>query len=313
MATSRLPTITTPTRADWLAARRQGLGGSDMAAIMGLNPYKTALDVFLEKIGEAPETPETEAMYWGSQLEDLIAREFARRTGYKVQRRRAMLRHPTIPYLLGNVDRIVVNHPDGPAVLECKTTHANRRGDWADGQAPVYYVVQLQHYLDLTGYRQGYLAVLIGGQEFRIVPVPRNDGLIAQMHDAAEAFWLCVETRTPPVIDGSAAAAKALQLLYPQGNGTAVDLPPEAAYWSAQWLQAQRQIAAAEAVQREASNHLKALLGEAERGRVAGYDIRWAVRTRKTVDTKALKAARPDVAAAFERETTYREFTVKEV
>jgi putative phage-type endonuclease len=303
----------TPAEATWHAERRTGLGGSDMAAIMGLSPFRSPMDVFLDKIGEAPATPETAAMYWGTQLEALVAREFATRTGYRVQRRTRMLRHPTIPYLIGHVDRIVIGHPGGPAVLEAKTTGAYRQADWADGQAPLPYVIQVQHYLDLTGYRTGYLAVLIGGNDFRVVEVPRNEALIARMHEAAEAFWLCVETRTPPLVDGSAATARALAALYPRDTGTTRELPAEAAIWIAQRAQAKAVLADAEAKLTEAENHLKALLGDARAGQIGHWRVEWDTRTRRTLDTQALRAAHPDLAAAYEKTTTYRHFAIKEV
>jgi putative phage-type endonuclease len=300
-------------RQAFLMERRQGLGGSDMAAIMGLSPWKSPMDVFLDKIGETPEASDTDAMYWGTRLEDLVAREFARQTGYKVQRRNTMLRHPTIPYLIGHVDRIVTSHPGGPAVLEAKTTSVYRKADWADGQAPLPYVIQVQHYLDLTGYRTGYLAVLIGGRDFRIVPVEPNDDLIRQMHEAADAFWLCVETRTPPVVDGSVATAKALAALYPADSGMTIPLPADAAIWIIQREQAKAALTEVEAKITEAENHLKALLGDARSGQIGQWRVDWDTRTRRTLDTQALRAAHPDLAAAYEKTTTYRHFTIKEV
>lgn len=296
-------------RAQFLAERQQGLGGSDMAAIMGLSPFRSPMDVFLEKIGEAAPTEETEAMYWGTQLEDLVAREFARRTGYKVQRRTQMYRHPQMPYLIGHIDRLVVNHPGGPAILDAKTTSAYHKAEWADGQAPLHYLIQVNHYMDITSYQHGYLAVLIGGNDFRIVPVERNDDLIQQMHEAAEAFWLCVETRTPPVIDGSAATAAALKALYPQGNGQTVALPPEGALWVAQYHVAQQAMKEAESLKTEAENQLKALLGEAEIGTLPGYQVQWKTASRTSVDTKALPDA---IKRQYSKTTTYRTFSIKE-
>ncbi|MCL6563291.1 MAG: YqaJ viral recombinase family protein [Firmicutes bacterium] len=301
-------------RAAWLQARRHGLGGSDIAAILGLNPWRSPLDVWAEKVSEEPSAtePPSEAAYWGQLLEDVVAKEFARRTGLKVQRRQAILQHPTIPYLLANVDRIVRGDPDGPALLEVKTTGARHAGDWANDQVPAYYFPQVQHYLLVTGYRKAYVACLIGGQELVIRTVPFLADWAKQIEEAAAAFWLCVETRTPPVIDGSVAAAKALTLQFPHSNGQAVDLPAEAAQWAAEWLAAKQARKQAEARMTAAENRLKAILGEAAEGRVAGYRVLWPERDRRTLDTKALKAQYPDLAAQFEQVQTYRTFDVKE-
>jgi putative phage-type endonuclease len=309
-----LASTKTMDRAAWLQARRQGIGGSDIAAILGLNPWRTALDVWAEKLGESTDTPEppSEAAYWGQLLEDTIAQEFARRTGLKVRRRHAILQHPTIPYLLANVDRIVQGDPDGPAILEVKTTSTRHAGDWANDQIPVYYLAQVQHYLLVTGYRHAYVACLIGGQELVIRTVPFLADWAKQIEEAAAAFWLCVETRTPPVIDGSASAAKALTLQFPRSNGQVVELPSEAAQWAAEWLAAKQARRQAEARMTAAENRLKACLGEAAEGTVAGYRVLWPERERRTLDTKALKAQYPELAAQFEQVQTYRTFDVKE-
>lgn len=305
-------TTSTQERTAWLERRRKGIGGSDMAAIMGLSPFRSPMDVFLDKIGEAPDVEETPAMYWGTQLEDLVAREFARQTGYKVQRRSQLYEHPTIPYLIGNIDRLVLNHPEGPAILEAKTTNAFNARDWADGQAPLHYLVQLQHYLNITGYQHGYLAVLIGGNDFRIVPVQRDEALIAQMHEAAEAFWLCVQTATPPLVDGSEATAQALKALYPASNGQLVALPDEAAQWLTQRADAKEAITDAEKLLTEAENHLKALIGETDGGTLNGYTVTWKSATRKGFDHKRLAADHPDWVAPYATETSYRTLRIKE-
>lgn len=283
-----------------------------MAALLGLNPWATPLDLWLAKVGQSPPREDSPAMYWGRQLEDLVAKEFARQTGYTVRRRTQMLRHPTIPYLIGHLDRITRDNA-GLAVLECKTTGAHGRRDWEDGQAPAHYLVQVQHYLDLTGYARGYLAVLIGGQDFRIVPVQRNEALIAEMHAAAEAFWPCVESGTPPLIDGSQASAAALKLLYPASDGSTITLPDESRHWIAQRQEAEVAKKEAEDRKTEAENRLKSLLGTAEVGLVDGYRVAWRPVTRKSLDAKAFQAAHPDLAAQFERESTFRTLTIKEV
>ena len=302
--------MATVTREEFLARRRQGLGGSDMAAIMGLSPWRSPMDVFRDKIGDAPENEANDAMYWGNQLEKLVAQEFAKRTGYKIQRRTAQYQHPTIPYLIGNLDRLILNRPDGPEILEVKTTSAYGKKEWDGGQAPLYYRIQLTHYLDVTGYVRGYLAVLIGGNDFRIVPVERDEALIAQMHAAAEAFWLCVETGTPPVVDGSQATADALKALYPSSNGTSVALPEEALPWIRQRDAAKAAQATAKAQLTEAENHLKALIGEADQGTLGSYTVTWHTAQRTDLDTKRLKAEQPDLIQQYTRTTPYRTLRV---
>jgi putative phage-type endonuclease len=126
-------------REDWLRERRRGIGGSEAAAILGLSPWATPLDVYLDKIGEGEDVEETEAMYFGTILEGVVADEFSRRTGLKVRRRNALLTHPDYPWMIANIDRMVV----GGGLLECKT--CNAFNPW-NGVVPEHYQIQVQHY-----------------------------------------------------------------------------------------------------------------------------------------------------------------------
>lgn len=193
-------------RAAWLAERRRGIGGSDIAAILGLSPWRTPLDVYLDKRGELEPQPSgnEQAMYWGTVLEDVVAREFASRTGERIQRVNAMLRHPEYPWMLGNVDRAIVNPEiagqvrwrDGrlttDKLLECKTANGFAAAAWGEpgtDQIPEYYVPQPHWYMAITGAVVCYVAVLIGGSDYRIYTVPRDDELIETMIAAGWAFW----------------------------------------------------------------------------------------------------------------------------
>lgn len=166
-------------KAEWLRLRRNGIGGSDAAAIMGLSPWRTAMDVWLEKTGEftEDESQDNEKMYWGTALEDVVAREFMTRTGLKVRRRNAILQHRKHHFMIANVDRLVIGHKAG---LECKTTGQYSADDWTMG-VPDYYIPQVQHYMAVTGYDTWYVAVLIGGQEYKHYEVPRDDGFIREV------------------------------------------------------------------------------------------------------------------------------------
>lgn len=202
-------TITTPGRAAWLAARKSGIGGSDIAAVLGLSPWASPLDVWLDKTGQAPdaEPKNTEAIYWGATLEDVVAREYAIRSGRKVQRINTMLRDPQRGWMIANIDRAIV--ADGSrarvaaaggqllgatGILECKTASAYLAGDWSgpDGSdaMPVYYAAQVMWYLAISGLDTADVAVLIGGQQYAVRTIERDDETIRGMIERAEAFWL---------------------------------------------------------------------------------------------------------------------------
>ena len=172
-------------RAAWLKLRNKGLGGSDAGIIVGVNPWKSPYQLWLEKTGQVePENiSEKEAVYWGTQLEDMVAREFTKRTGKKVQRH-GMLESVAYPFLLANVDRLVVGEDAG---LECKTTSAFKYKDWEGDNVPDSYYVQCQHYMMVTGLPRWYIAALIGGQHYvwlHLACKHRRPALRVEMHRA---------------------------------------------------------------------------------------------------------------------------------
>lgn len=201
-------------RAAWLAARRTGVGGSDIAAIVGLSPWRTPLDVYLDKRGELPEQERNaEAMYWGTVLEDVVAREYTVRARRRIQRVNQLLRHPQREWQLANIDRAIVNPDiagnvrwrDGrlttDRLLECKTANAFAVGAWGEpgtDAIPEYYLTQVQWYMDVTSAEVCDVAVLIGGQEFRLYTVARDAEIIAALVAAADEFWRNLEQGIAP-------------------------------------------------------------------------------------------------------------------
>jgi len=119
----RLASTTDLSRKQWLAIRKLGLGSSDAAVAVGLSPYKCPLSLWLEKTGrkEPEDISHKEAVLWGIELEPVLAQVYAKRTGYRVRRVNAVLQHPEHLFMLANLDREVVGHPDGPGILEIKT------------------------------------------------------------------------------------------------------------------------------------------------------------------------------------------------
>lgn len=281
-------------REQWLADRRKGIGGSDVAAILGLNPWRSPFDVYLEKIDEAPPREVGEAAYWGGVLEDVVSREFAKRTGLKVQRRNALLQHPEHEFMVASLDREIVAKPRG--VLEAKTTSAWNRDEWGDDKAPDAYVLQVMHYLAVTGYTYGYLAVLIGGNNFRMARVDRDEELIAYLIEREAEFWRRIETRTPPPVDGSAACTATIKALYSASERESVLLPLEAADVFREYCAGCADVKAAEARRDAAANEIKALMGDAEVGYLPG--ISKPVVTWKTVERKGY-VVEPTTARTF--------------
>lgn len=172
-------------RQDWLELRKSGIGGSDAASILGFNKWKSAFQLYIEKTSDFVEEIDNEFIYWGNVLEDVVATEFARRTGKKVRRRNQMLRHDDYPFMTANLDRVVVGER---AILECKTTSQYNKEAWEGDNVPAAYICQVQHYLAVTGYDKAYIAVLIGGNNFVWKEIERDDEFIELMIEHEKNF-----------------------------------------------------------------------------------------------------------------------------
>ena len=215
-------------RDQWLHVRKAGIGSSDAAAAVGLNPYKSQLELWLEKTSQDANLPkpdpldETSPLYWGTLLEPIVAAHYTKRTGNRVRRINAVLQHPEAPWMLANLDREVVGTPD-VQILECKTAGMNGARLWKDG-VPEYIQLQVMHQLAVTGKQAADVAVLICGQELQIHRIQRDETMIRQLMELERQFWHLVENRIAPAADGSDSADVALRALYPQDSGQTLDL-----------------------------------------------------------------------------------------
>lgn len=191
------------TRQQWLQARQTGIGGSDIAAIMGLSDYATAYDIYKSKT-EAVDDEASEFAYWGHQLEDIIATEFAKRNDLKIQNVNFMMRHPIHSFAVANIDRAVINpsisgnvrFKDGKlttdTILEVKIASEYVGKDWGDEESdevPDQYQCQAQWYMGVTNTEVCYIAVLIGGNKYRQYEVKRCQELIDVLFEEGKRFW----------------------------------------------------------------------------------------------------------------------------
>jgi putative phage-type endonuclease len=213
-------------REEWLTVRKNGIGGSDAAAAVGLSPYMSPLELWLIKTGRDTHLPRpdpddtAEPIYWGTLLEPIVAAAYTKQTGNRVRRINAVLQHPTVPFMLANLDREIVGVPD-VQILECKTAGEFGARLWRDG-VPEYVQLQVQHQLAVTGKRAADVAVLLCGQQLGVHRIERDDELIARLIPLEAKFWQYVTSDMPPPADGSESADRALRCLYP-GNTSTVD------------------------------------------------------------------------------------------
>ncbi|MDO9485030.1 MAG: YqaJ viral recombinase family protein [Actinomycetota bacterium] len=215
-------------RDDWLSVRKGGIGSSDAASAVGLNPYKSQLQLWMEKTGRDGNLPktdpndETSPMYWGTLLEPIVAAHYTKRTGNKVRRINAVLQHPKESWMLANIDREVTGSPD-VQILECKTAGLNGAKLWKEG-VPEYIQLQVMHQLAVTGKQSADVAVLICGQELQVHRIERDEALIGKLIELERQFWRYVELDEQPPADGSDSADVALRCLYPKDSGQCLDL-----------------------------------------------------------------------------------------
>lgn len=186
------------THAEWLQARRLGIGGSDVAAILGISPWVTPRQVWEDKLGISEDKPVNESMYWGTLLEAPIRKAFMEKTGIVVRKPSRMFVSKQHPFMLANLDGLT---PQGD-IVEIKT--ARMLGDWGESgsdEIPRYYLTQVQHYMAVMGAKQAHIAVLIGASDFRTYTVKANQKLQEYIIEQERQFWDMVQNRIdPPVI-----------------------------------------------------------------------------------------------------------------
>ena len=296
---------------EWLRWRKKGIGGSDVSAILGINRWTSAIELWLDKTNQKNDPVEVnEAMEWGTILEPIIRDHFAVVTGKTVMEVKAMLQHPDHPFMLADVDGVTTDDNGDPAILEIKTASEYKRDEWLEG-VPTYYQTQVQHYLCVTGVSKAYVAVLIGGNTFRVYEVDA-DTEIQQMLIAVEKnFWNMVTNMIRPDIDGSDAAKDLLDQIYRGGVEEEIILPEEAVEWVDAYIEASADEDSAKAKKQEASNHLKEIMGDYDKASCMGHSISWKPVISERLDTKALKEKEPDIYAKYAKSSTSRRFTLK--
>ncbi|MBI4637655.1 MAG: YqaJ viral recombinase family protein [Candidatus Rokubacteria bacterium] len=278
-------------KAAWLAGRRHGIGASEAAAVIGANPWKSALQLYAEKLELVePDALETEAMEWGLLLEAPIAQQYERVIGRTVARPTPWTLHRSRqhPWMTATVDGFVEDPQRGPGILQIKTAGLHRTEEWTE-EPPLHYQIQVQHEIHVAGVTWGALAVLLGGQRLLSFDLDRNDSFLELLIAREREFWERLLRQEPPAPDASEASREVLRRLYPREQaGLSVPLPVAAVEWDAQRLEAASQLEHWKAVKDEAENRLKAAIGEAECGVLPdGTAYLWKERSRKGYTVEA--------------------------
>lgn len=248
--------------------RLTGIGGSDASTILGINPFKDILELYLEKIGESPIKDDDdflkESRYWGTVLEPAVCNRYAEETGYKIQKSNQLLRSKKYPFMIANIDRKIVGE-DRKIGFEAKTAaRADEWGESGSNEIPAYIMCQVQHYLTATEYDLWDLGVLIGNRDYRSYRIAPIQSIIDQLVEAEEEFWDRVQHKVPPEPQWqSAATTRLIKNLYPGTNGNVVALPEIAQKYHDVMKDAQEQAKLYEGIIEGCKNRIAMLTGEA--------------------------------------------------
>ena len=293
---------------EWLLLRKKGIGGSDTGAICGLNPYRSAIQVFQDKISEQVEEIDNEAMRQGREFEDYVARRFMEATGKKVRRANFMFFDEERPYMLADVDRMVVGENAG---LECKTASPYMADKWADGKIPLAYQLQCMHYMSVMNADRWYIAVLIYGREFKYYVIERDEQMISDLRAIEEDFWKNhVECLVIPEPDGSELADKVISEYYPHDNEDLIQLRG-----FDQRLERREELTGLiermEKEKKKIEQELKIFIGENGGAENDYYRVTWKSVSSERLDSRLLKAEQPEVYRRYLRKSESRRFSVK--
>ncbi len=290
-------------REEWVQRRKGAIGGSDAAAIIGLNAYSSPYSVWADKTGKLPEKPDTEAMRQGRDLEEYVAQRWREAVGKKTYRVNAILYNPAIPFAHANVDRWVQGENAG---LECKTTSVMNLKKFKGGEYPANYYVQCVHYMAVTGAERWYLGVLVLNQGFYHYTIERDEEEIAALLEQEEEFWERVKTCTPPAVDGAPATTEALRTIYRNDNGEAVELFGRDELFRRYGELAEEKKKLEDGME-SIKQQLMADLGENDTGLCAGWKVTWKPQMRRSFDEKAFHAEHPEIDLdRFYKTTTNR-------
>ncbi|MBO5701345.1 MAG: YqaJ viral recombinase family protein [Clostridia bacterium] len=319
--------ISTANREEWKALRSKYIGGSDAAAVVGLNHFSSPYALWAEKTGKTPPFEGNLTTDVGTYLEDFIAKRFESESGKKVRRANQSFINDRYPWAIANIDRDIVGEDSG---LECKSTSALNTKRFRGGEFPTNYYCQCVHYLAVTEKTRWYLAVLIGNHDFKIYQLTRSerdtcpewcessvyisDEEITALMTAEDVFWNdYVIKDVPPSPDGSRSCTDAINTVYSESSDECVSLFAYAADLE-QRNQINFQIKDLERIRDEIDNRIKTFMGDAGHGECDSYKVTWASSERKTFDSKrfAKDYAALDLSAYY-KTSSYRTFKVTKI
>ena len=293
---------------DWLRYRKCGITGTDAGAILGLNPYRSAFQVYHDKISDTIENIDNEAMRQGRDLEDYVAQRFSEETGFKVRRANAIYQSEEHPLLLADFDRLIVGQKAG---LECKTVSPFSADKWADGKIPAHYLAQVDHYLAVSGFDCWYVAALIFGKELVIHKITTDPEILDNLIAKEEHFWKYnVMPEIPPAPTGSEGDTQQINKMYADADkDKTADLNPVRSLLDKR-QKLSDQIEQLEQEKTAIEQQVKLQMQDAAYGTAPGYKVSWVSSESKRVDSQRLRKEQPDIFNQYSKNVSSRRFTI---
>ena len=279
---------------EWLRIRKGYLTGSDVGAVCGMNPYKSAMQVYLDKTSPEIEVIDNESMRLGRDLEDYVAGRFMEATGKKVRRSNAMYVNDQHPFMMANIDRLVMGERAG---LECKTASPYQADRWKDGKIPEWYYLQCQHYMKVLEMDGWYLAVLIYGKGFQYTYLSRDEELLDHLVEIEKDFWENhIQAKVMPSPDGSKGADELIQTYFHRKKGAVTRLMG----LDEQITRRNELVELIKKMQTEQKiieQEIKMYLGkeQAQTGISDQYRVTWTEYETRRIDTEKLKREQPKI------------------
>lgn len=312
---------------DVAKGRNTFIGGSDVGTIMGVNPYKSAYELYLEKTEqiERENIDDKLQIKLGHKMEQIVAELYEEETGKKVQKQNKSFKCKEFPFLVGHIDRKVQGRKKG---LEIKTTSSFNKTDYKEGEIPPSHYFQCLFYMMITGMHDWDLATLRDNNNFYITHIAWDEELAQDMLDEILHFWDCVETKTwDRGLDGSDSTSQALEKAYP-----AVETPSNESNMIAiqesslpipfvEYTNVNKSLKELEEIKKSFENNIKQLMGDSEYAILEDgekrFAIRWTTATRSGgYDTKKFLEDNPtsELGTKYKKaDTKYRRFSIKEV
>ncbi len=301
--------LTDMSREEWLNLRRTGIGGSEAGAVCGLNPFSSPMKVYRDKTGGVPEELDNEAVRQGHDLEEYVAQRFTEATGLKVRRSNYMYRSIENPFMIADVDRLVIGEAAG---LECKTASAYSADKWKDGKVPLHYAIQCYHYMAVTGKRVWYIAAVILGQQFVCRKLEWDDALIKEMIGQEQDFWRnYVEKGILPAPDGSNVCNDVLAQYFPRARKESTIRLEGFGGKLARREEILSQIAELQQEQNRIEQEVKLSMKDNELAECGSYRVSWSNVESTRLDTKRMRLEKPEIYQEYAKVSKSRRFQIK--